>query len=347
MAPTSPIEKGTEMAGHTLALRHSPAAGRVQAGLGLLRRLPPTRTVGPPLALVALIITFSILSSNFVTVDNGLNILRQSSVLLVAALAGTFVIVMGSIDISVGSVMSLTGMTGAMLIQDHGPWFVLLTLLFGFACGLLNGGLFAYAKLPSFLVTLGTLFVIQGVTNRVSGGASIGVTPGSTVGSVFGGQVGRVPVTAFWALGLTIVAAFVASRTKFGRYMYAIGGGENVARLSGVPVQRYKFYAFVVSGTLAGLAGLLLMFRLQGGDPQMGSSFLLPAIAAVVVGGTPLTGGIGGPIRTLLGVLIISILTNGMNLTSVDPFVEQIIYGVVVIAAVAMTMDRREGRLVK
>jgi ribose transport system permease protein/putative xylitol transport system permease protein len=330
-----------------LELRGTPVVGRLEAGLGQLRRLPPLRVVGPPFALVALLVTFSILSSSFLTVDNGLNILRQSSVLLVVALAGTFVIVMGSIDISVGSIMSLTGMTGAMLMQDHGPWFVLLTLLFGLASGVLNGGLFAYAKLPSFLVTLGTLFVIQGVTNRVSGGASIGVMPGSTVGEIFGGQVGRVPVAAFWALGLTILAGFVAARTKFGRYMYALGGGENVARLSGVPVQRYKFYAFVVSGTLAGLAGLLLMFRLQGGDPQMGSSFLLPAIAAVVVGGTPLTGGVGGPIRTLLGVLIISILTNGMNLTSVDPFVEQIIYGVVVIAAVAMTMDRREGSLVK
>ncbi len=314
---------------------------------GWRRRVPSLRTIGPLLAFIILFVAFSVLNSSFLTAANGLNILRQSSNLLVVALAGTFVIVTGSIDISVGSVMSLTGMTGAILMAQYGPWALPIALLFGLTCGAINGVLFAYARLPSFLVTLGTLFVIQGVTNLVSGGAALAVQPGSIFGSIFGGQVGLFPAAAFWALGLAGAAAFVAQRTKFGRYMYAIGASENVARLSGVPVRRYKFFAFLLSGILAGLAGVLLLFRLQGADPNMGTPFLLPAIAAVVVGGTPLTGGIGGPIRTLLGVLIISILSNGMDLMSVDPFVEQIIYGVVVIAAVAMTMDRRAGSLVK
>lgn len=258
------------------------------------------RTIGPSLAFVALFLAFSVLSPSFLTVENALNILRQSCNLLVVALAGTFVIVSGSIDISVGSVMSLTGMTGALLISRYGDWSLPLALLFGVACGAANGFLFAYARLPSFLVTLGTLFVIQGVTNLASGGAALAVQPDSVFGRIFGGQIGLFPAAAFWALGLAALAAFVARRTKFGRYMYAIGAGENVARLSGVPVRRFKFYAFLVSGTLAGLAGVLLLFRLQGGDPNMGTPFLLPAIAAVVVGGTPLTGGLGGPVRTLL-----------------------------------------------
>lgn len=312
-----------------------------------LRGLASMRTTGPLLTLIVLIITFTILNENFLTTDNGLNILRQSTILLVAALAGTFIILMGSIDISVGSVMSLVGMTGAMLMRDHGQWAVLIVLLFGLACGVLNGILFAYARLPSFLVTLGTLFLLQGLTKQVSGGVPVGVASESTIGRIFAGQVGNFPVTAFWALGLTAVAIFVATRMKFGRYMYAIGGGESVAKLSGVPVQRYKFYAFIVAGGLAGFAGLLLMFRLQGADPGMGSSFLLPAIAAVVVGGTPLTGGIGGPTRTLLGVLIIAILSNGMDLAAVDPFIEEIIFGGVVILAVAMTMDRKQVSVIK
>ena len=324
-----------------MVARPGDAAERLRSGL------PPLRTIGPLVAFAALFVAFSVLNSSFLTFANGLNILRQSSNLLVVALAGTFVIVTGSIDISVGSVMSLTGMTGAILMAQYGSWVLLPALLLGLICGAANGFLFAYARLPSFLVTLGTLFVIQGVTNLVSGGAALAVQPGSVVGSIFGGQIYLFPAAAFWALGLAGFAAFVARRTKFGRYMYAIGAGENVARLSGVPVRRYKFFAFLVSGTLAGLAGVLLLFRLQGADPNMGTPFLLPAIAAVVVGGTPLTGGIGGPIRTLLGVLIISVLSNGMDLMSVDPFVEQIIYGVVVIAAVAVTMDRREGSLVK
>jgi ribose transport system permease protein/putative xylitol transport system permease protein len=174
------------------------------------------------------------------------------------------------------------------------------------------------------------------------------VTPGSTVGSLLGGNAfGSFPTAALWALAVTLVCILVAARAKFGRYMYAIGGGEAVARLSGVPVRRYKFYAFVVAGGLAALAGLLLLFRLQGGDARMGDTFLLPGIASVVIGGTPLTGGMGGPARTVLGVFMVAILRNGMDLAAVDPFIEQIIFGGVVIAAVALTMDRKHISIMK
>lgn len=323
--------------------------GRLPSAVSVrIGQLPSARTLGPVVALVVMVVTFSALNEQFLTTANGLNVLRQAMVLLVVALGQTFVILMGSIDISLAAIMSLVGMSGALLMRDHGEWAVLFALLIGLAAGALNGWLFAYLRLPSFLVTLGSLFFIGGIALYISGGRSVPVTPGSTVGSIFGGNVaGSFPTAAFWALAATVLAILVAARTKFGRYMYAIGGGEAVARLSGVPVRRHKFYAFVVAGGLAGLAGLLLLFRLQGGDARMGDSFLLPSIAAVVIGGTPLTGGMGGPARTVLGVLMIALLKNGMDLAAVDPFIEQIIFGAVVILAVALTMDRRQISLMK
>jgi ribose/xylose/arabinose/galactoside ABC-type transport system permease subunit len=308
---------------------------------------PSLAAVGPWVALASLILVFSLLNSRFFSVDNGLNVVRQASVLLVLGLAATFIILMGSIDLSVGSVVSLSGMSAAILVRDHGELAILLVLLIALACGALNGALFAYGKLPSFLVTLGTLFALNGVTLYVSGGIAVVVQPGLKLESVFSGDIWRIPCIAVWAVGLLLVCMFVSKRTRFGRYMFAIGGGETVSKLSGVPVARYKFYAFVVAGLLAGIGGILLMFRISGGDPAMGEPFLLPTIAAVVMGGTPLTGGVGGPHRTLLGVLIITILSNGMNLALVDPFLQNVVLGGVVIIAVALTMDRRRVSLVK
>jgi ribose/xylose/arabinose/galactoside ABC-type transport system permease subunit len=337
--PASPVTAET-------APTLTPRAGA--SGPSGLRRFATARTLGPVLVLVAMIVTFSVLNDRFFSQENGLQILRQGTVLLVAALGQTFVVLMGSIDISAGAIMTLVGLTGALLLRDvSSEWIVLLVLLFGVAAGALNGFLFAYVRLPSFLVTIGALFYLGGISLLLSRGSSIPVDTGTTVSSIFGGDVGGFPVAGFWALGIALVGILVAARTRFGRYMYAIGGGEIVAALSGVPVRRYKFYAFVLSGALAGFAGLLLMFRLQGGDPNMGDSFLLPIIAAVVIGGTPLTGGLGGPGRTMLGVLIITVLQNGMDLAAVDPFAAEIVFGAVVILAVAMTMDRKQIVLMK
>jgi ribose transport system permease protein len=143
------------------------------------------------------------------------------------------------------------------------------------------------------------------------------------------------------------LCVLLARKTRFGRYVYAIGGGEKVAALSGVPVRRYKLYAFMLSGLLVSIGGLMLMFRVQSGAAEVGEPFLLLSIAAIVMGGTPLTGGVGGPHRTLLGVLLISVLTNGMSVANVHPFLQIVVQGVVVIIAVALTIDRRKLTLVK
>jgi ribose transport system permease protein/putative xylitol transport system permease protein len=254
---------------------------------------------------------------------------------------------MGSIDLSIGSTVSMVGILAALLIRDHGEWAVLAAPLAGAAIGAINGVLAAYAKLPSFLITLGMLFAVNGMTLYLTQGTAIGVQPDLQIQSVFNGFLFGAPTIALWALAAWLLSVFAARRTRFGRYLYAIGGGEAVAKLCGVPVARFKLYAFIVCGLLAGFAAILLMLRVSGSDPTMGAPLLLPAIAAVVMGGTPLTGGVGGPHRTLLGVMVITILQNGMNLADVNPFLQDVVLGVGVIIAVAINMDRRGLLLVK
>lgn len=310
------------------------------------RKLTPA-TVGPWLALIAMVLVFSTLNGRFFTIGNALNIFQQAAVLVVISLGGTFVILMGSIDLSVGSMVSLAGISAAVLIRDFGEGAVVLVPFFTMLVGGVSGVLVAYARLPSFLTTLGMLYAINGCTLYVTQGAAVDVAPKLLIGSIFNGRLFGFPAVALWALGIALVATLVAKRTRFGRYIYAIGGGETVAKLCGVPVARFKLYAFLVSGFLSGVAGVFLLLRIGGGDPTMGEPMLLPAIAAVVMGGTPLTGGVGGPHRTLLGVLIITILQNGMNLANVNPFLQNVVLGAGVIAAVAVNMDRKRLFFVK
>jgi ribose/xylose/arabinose/galactoside ABC-type transport system permease subunit len=327
---------------------HRPPPGSGTSGWERVReRMPSLRVVGPLIILPILVIVFQILNTRFLTGENIKTIVQQASVLLVVAGGATFVILMGSIDLSVGSLISVCGVSGALLVQDHGQWAVCLIPLIGLAAGAINGLLFSYGKLPSFLVTLGTLYGFNGLALYIVHGSSIPLQPGYGLSNVFAGTFLGIPTIALWAALITAILMVVARWTRFGRYTYVIGGGEAVARLSGVPVRRHKFFVFMLSGLLAGLGGMLDMFFIQGGDPNMGTAFLLPTIAAVVMGGTPLTGGVGGPHRTILGVLIITVLNNGMTLANVDPYLQIVIQGGVVVAAVALAMDRSRLSLIK
>ena len=190
------------------------------------------------------------------------------------------------------------------------------------------------------------MYAFDGLSKYISGGRPVSLKPGG-VGDIFTGSIGGFPVVVLWAALVLVVSILVARYTRLGRYLYAIGGNEKTTRLSGVPVTRYKVYAFMISGLLAGFAGLLQLARARSASPDMGAEFLLPAIAAVVMGGTPLSGGVGGPARTVIGVLIIAILGNGMIIAAVNPYLQSVIQGLVVIAAVALTMDRKKMTLVK
>jgi ribose/xylose/arabinose/galactoside ABC-type transport system permease subunit len=296
----------------------------------------------PFISLVILIVIFSLGHSAFLSVPNFYNVLRQSSVLLVAALGGTFIILMGSIDLSVGSIIAMCGIvTPTLLDMGFGiPGAVIGGLIAGCLAGFLNGLIFAYGKIPSFLVTLGTMAAMEGLALKLTGGRTISIFNQSYKWLSSGSLVGALPNIALWAVIIYVFCIFLATRTRFGRYMYAIGGGEKVAKLSGVAINRFKLYAFAFSGTLAGFAGVLLAARIGARTARMADGFLLDSIAAVVMGGTSLTGGIGGPHRTILGVLIISILSNGLNILSIDPYTQIMIKGSVVILAVFLTIDR-------
>ncbi len=311
------------------------------------KRYLTRNNVGPVVVLVLLFVIFSVLSPNFLTGSNMVNILSELAVLLVVALAGTFIVIMGSIDLSVGSTVTLAGLAGAVLIQHLGPWALLLIPVIGLGCGLVNGILFSYAKLPSFLVTLGGLFAFNGIALYASGGAPTSVDVPS-IGRYFSGYaLSWLPAITVWALLVLVASIGIGRYTRFGRIIYAIGGGERVAVLSGINARRYKLYAFLFSGLLCGIAALLLVFRINAGTPDMGTGYLLTSLAAVVMGGTSLSGGVGGPHRTLLGVLIISVLSNGMNVAQVDPFLQTVAQGVAVVVAVALTIDRSKQGLIK
>jgi ribose/xylose/arabinose/galactoside ABC-type transport system permease subunit len=296
--------------------------------------------------LVLLCLGFALTSDRFLTVSNGLIILQQSAVLLVAAVAMTFVIVSGSIDLSVGSIVALSALAAAALSDQMGVWAILPAIGVGLACGLVNGLLFAYGKIPSFIATLGTMVIFRGLVLLYTKGAPVSISDRGFL-LFYSGRTLGMPNAVLIAILAMIVAAIIFNQTVFGREVRAVGGGERVALLSGIRVNRVKLWVFVVSGGLCGLAGLLQSGRTMAATAQLAQGLELDVIAAVVVGGTPLTGGIGRIRGTVLGVLIIAILSNGMNMTGVDPYLQNIFKGLVLIVAVFLTIDRSKILVIK
>jgi ribose transport system permease protein len=299
--------------------------------------------------VIALVVFFSFTSSAFPTVRNLTILSAQVSTLLIVCIGATFVVLMGSIDLSVGAVVLLVGAVSVQIenATGIGPAIVLVAAILGGFLGLMNGIVYAYGAVPSFVVTLGSLSIFNGLGLQILQGRAISVDSDALDTISIDQWVPPIQnitvcAVAVWALGVLI-----AQRTRFGRYMYLIGGGESVARNSGVPVRRYKLYAFILSGLIAGFGGILAVARLGAAGPTLGEELLLNSLAAIVVGGTSLSGGVGGPHRTFLGVLIISILDNGLNLLGVTAYPQLVIKGAVVIAAVLVSQTRRQGILIK
>lgn len=300
-----------------------------------------------PVALLALLcLGFALSSDRFLSVNNGLIILQQSAVLLVAAVAMTFVIVSGSIDLSVGSIVALAALAAAALSDQMGVWVVIPAIGVGLACGLVNGLLFAYGKIPSFIATLGTMVIFRGLVLLYTKGAPVSIADRDFLTLYTGRSLG-MPNAVIIAILAMVLAAIVFNQTVFGREVRAVGGGERVALLSGIRVNRVKLGVFVLCGALCGLAGLLQSARTMAATAQLAQGLELDVIAAVVVGGTPLTGGIGRIRGTVLGVLIIAILSNGMNMTGVDPYLQNLFKGLVLIVAVFLTIDRSKISVIK
>ncbi|MGW1621154.1 ABC transporter permease/substrate-binding protein [Streptomyces sp. NPDC002172] len=295
-------------------------------------------------ALIVLIIAMSALSGDFLTTDNLLNVGVQAAVTAILAFGATFVIVAAGIDLSVGSVAALSATVLAWSATSHGvPVFlaVVLAVATGIAAGLVNGFLIAYGKLPPFIATLAMLSVGRGLALVISGGSPIAFPDSvSHLGDTLGGWL-PVPVLVMVLMGL--IAAFVLGRTYIGRSMYAIGGNEEAARLSGLRVNKQKLAIYALSGLFAAVAGIVLAARLSSAQPQAANGYELDAIAAVVIGGASLAGGTGKASGTLIGALILAVLRNGLNLLNVSAFWQQVVIGVVIALAVLLDTVRRKA----
>ncbi|MFE7166184.1 substrate-binding domain-containing protein [Streptomyces sp. NPDC057616] len=323
----------------TDTLKRTTGAGGATGGL---RRLLLDN--GALTALIVLLIALSALSGDFLTTDNLLNVGVQAAVTAVLAFGVTFVIVSAGIDLSVGSVAALSATVLAWSATSHGVPVVLavvLSVLTGIAAGLVNGFLIAYGKLPPFIATLAMLSVARGLSLVISEGSPIPFPDSvSHLGDTLGGWL-PVPVLVMIVMGL--IAAFVLGRTYIGRSMYAIGGNEEAARLSGLRVKKQKLAIYALSGLFAAVAGIVLASRLSSAQPQAADGYELDAIAAVVIGGASLAGGTGKASGTLIGALILAVLRNGLNLLNVSAFWQQVVIGVVIALAVLLDTLRRKA----
>ncbi|WTJ03989.1 ABC transporter permease [Streptomyces lydicus] len=301
---------------------------------------------GPVGGLIALVVVMAVLSRDFLNGQNLLNVGVQASVTAILAFGVTFVIVSAGIDLSVGSVAGLSAIVVAWAATDQGlpVWTaVLLGLAVGAAAGLVSGALVAYGKLPAFIATLAMLSVGRGLALVISGGSPVPFPASvSRLGDTLGGWL-PVPVLVMIAMGL--IAALILARTYAGRAMFAIGGNEEAARLSGIHVKRRKLVIYALSGVFAAVAGIVLAARLTSAQPQAATGYELDAIAAVVIGGASLSGGSGKASGTLIGALILAVLRNGLNLLSVSAFWQQVATGLVIALAVLLdTLRRRSAR---
>jgi ribose transport system permease protein len=301
-------------------------------------------TLGGLLALGLLLTAFT---PHFLTVSNLLNVMEQTSINAVIAVGMTFVILSGGIDLSVGSLVALSGVVMASALQSGAPIPVALLagLLAGALCGLVNGSLVTLGRLPPFIATLGMMSVARGAALLFTDGRPVsGFSP--EFRTLATGRVAMVPVPVLVTIGVYVVAHLVLTRTRFGRYVYAIGGNEEATRLSGVPVRFHKAMVYALSGLVSALAAAILTARLNSAQPIAGMMYELDAIAATVIGGTSLLGGQGRVSGTLIGALIMGVLRNGLNLLGISSFLQQVVIGLVIVGAVLLdsllkTGDRR------
>jgi ribose transport system permease protein len=301
---------------------------------------------GPLIGLVLLCVVFSLSTDVFLTWRNALNVIDQVTVLGILAIGMTAVIVIGGIDLSVGSILAFSMMMMGWLYQSVGMPLglaIVAGLLVGTACGFVNGLLITRAKLPPFIATLTMMSVGRGLANIITEGRQIVGYPDWFTNLSTVRHFGFLSVTVAMFIVLAIISWAVLRYTTVGRSLYAIGGSPEVARLAGIRVRKLTMSVYALSGLLAGVASVALACRLNSSQPSAGTGYELDTIAAVVIGGASLNGGVGGIRGTVVGVLIIGVLRNGLNLSGVSPFVQQIVIGVVIALAVAAdTLRRRD-----
>lgn len=296
---------------------------------------------------VVLIATVAFLVPSFFQASNLLNVGRQSAIVGVIAIGMTFVILTGGIDLSVGSILALSGVTMAMLVNDG--WVIgsamLVALVVGLVAGIVNGVGVALLHIQPFIMTLATMVGIAGISLRVTSGGPQQFDNSAEVFRMIGsGNLFGIPGPFIVFVIVSIAGILVLRYLTFGRFLYAIGGSQEAARLSGVRTSRTLIVAYAISGLTAGLAGIMTASRIGTGDPTAGSLANLDAITAVVIGGTSLMGGTGGAVGTVFGALLLAVLSNVMNLIGISPFDQQIVKGAVIIIAVLLAAGATRRR---
>ncbi len=301
--------------------------------------------------LIALVVVFSLASPNFMQTQNVLAILQATSVNGVLAIAATLVIITGGIDLSVGTLMTFCAVITGVVLTYLGlplPLGIVASILAGTGCGLVSGTIIAKLKVPPFIATLGMMLILKGLSLVISGTKPIyfNDTPGfnqialgSWVGTIF--PAVPMPNGVLILFVVALLAAFVLGKTQLGRYTFALGSNEEAVRLSGVNIDRWKIAVYATAGGICGVAGLLIASRLNSAQPALGQGYELDAIAAVVIGGTSLSGGRGTVIGTLIGALIISVLANGLRILSVPQEWQTVVTGLIIILAVYADILRR------
>lgn len=338
---------------NTLSPEHSTGANAKLAQASSRRSLLKSLTEPLSLlgALIVLVIIFSVLNPRFASLENLQNLLNQASLPLIIGIGATFVILIGSIDLSVEGVMAATGVTFVLMSAnsrggaDLGIWAWLVPLALGTALGLASGLLYTKARIPSFLVTLGMWFVGLGIATVLYGTDAYPELSNDAL-TVWPATITWGLPNVFWvALILMIIAALTLRYTRFGRATLAIGNNEDIARSNGMPVTKHKIVIFIVAGVLSGLAGILAVMQMGGTSNNIGDGYLFITIPAVVIGGTALSGGKGGMLRTLLGIMLLMVLKNGLILAGVSPNFEEMVSGAILVIAIIAVAWSQRGRL--
>ena len=324
-----------------------------QGWLGSDRRRLLIQEYGIFIAFLVLVVVLAASNQFFLTPSNISNILLQTSINGVLAIGMTFVILTRGIDLSVGSVVALAGIISASFVTASasatvpgGPYPMVVALAVGILVGVVSGSIVGVIvsrfAVPAFVATLGMLSAARGLTLIYGGGRPVpSLTPSFRwigTGNLFG-----IPLPVVILLAVFAVSWFVLTRTRFGRYIYAVGGNPHAAKTSGINVVRVRFLVYVISGALAGLAGMILSARTGSALPQAGIAYELDAIAAVVIGGTSLSGGVGRVTGTLIGALIIGVMNNGLDLLGIESYYQQILKGALIVGAVMLDQKRNQG----
>ena len=298
------------------------------------------------LVLCEFLSVFPKTSGSFFTRQNIFNVLRQISTNLFLACGMTMVIILGGIDLSVGSIIALSGCISAGCVARYNlplPIALLMGLLVGLLVGMFNGAVISKTTIPAFIVTLATMNIAKGLAYVYTGGSPVRVVTKEWQ-FLGAGYVGIFPTPVVILVIVLIITAIIMNKTKMGRHMYAVGGNQQAAEFSGIKVEKVKFFVHAFSGLMAGLAGIVLASRMYSGQPTAGDGAEMDAIAAVVVGGTSMAGGSGKIGGTIIGGLIIGVLNNGLNLLNVNSFWQYVVKGVVILLAVFLDYFRNKGK---